>query len=129
MALNPFDVVKNILRKETRYSDEVIQKEYPLYMINKILSNDSELMVIANLMNENCLTNKMHYDCLYYGIPKTNKFIKYHIKKEAPIEEIRYLVEFFQVNTDIAKSYFERISEEEKKMIIEFYKNRGEKKK
>lgn len=123
--LSPFDISKNILQKQPKLSDEVIESDLNVWMTNLILSSDQNLCMIANELNKNGFTKKMVYDCLYYGIPKTSKFIPYNAKKEKAEKEVQYLMEYFQCSQQTAKQYSVLISEEEKAEIVEYFEKRG----
>lgn len=123
--LSPFDISKNILKKESKLSNEVIDSDVNSFMLNRIFSNDINMCLIANELNKNGYSKKMIYDCYYYGIPKTSKFIPYNSKKEKREEELQYMMEYFQCSQTTAKQYLALISEDEKKTIVEYFKNRG----
>jgi len=122
--LTPFDIVRNILRKETKLCDEVVDK-LPSYMITKIISNDEQLVFYANIINRSNISNKMVYNFYYFGIPKTFKNISYNSKKLVIDKEIRYLMEYYRCNKNTASDYYKLLPKEDIKEIIEYYENRG----
>lgn len=128
MSISPFDFMKNILSKEKRYSHEEVVNEFNLFMVNRIFSNDQQLILIANELNKKGITNQMGYDCYFYGIPKSKRFIQYNSKKEKTDKHIQYLMEYYQCNLTTAKQYMNLISDEEKLYIVDFFEKRGTKK-
>jgi hypothetical protein len=123
-ALSPFDVSKNILKKEKRLDDTEIDK-MSVWMINRIFSNDDQFVFYANMINIPSVSNKMVYDFYYYGIPKSSRYIPYSSKKTVIDEEIRYLMNYYECNLRIAKQYHKLLSKETMKEIVEYYTKRG----
>lgn len=105
------------------------QKELPSYsqwMLNRFFSSESTYIPVISYINSKCtLTDRMHFDLLFYGLPKTNKYLKYNMKKEAKEKHIHYLMEYFNIDIQRAKTYSQLISQEEQEKIIEFFENRG----
>lgn len=125
--VSPFDVVKGILNK-TRLPDEDINN-FSQWMVNKIFSCDRGTSLIANELNNQFVSNKMLYDCYYYGTPKCpNKYIPYNAKKAAADKELRYIMNYFNVNQNVAKQYQKLIGDDEKAFIVDYYEKRGVKK-
>ena len=82
---SPFDFAKAITQtKEYLWShDDVSQKEYTPFMINRILSNIERTVFFAEMMNMYPdLDKKLQYDFYHCGIPKNNKYTKMWSKKE-----------------------------------------------
>ena len=126
--MTPFDISKNIMKKETKLSSDVIESEGSPWMLNRIFSNDKGYCVIANELNRDFLTNKMVYDCYYHGLPKTSKYIQYNSKKATIDKHIKYFMDYYMCNQHTAKQYLKLVSPEEKAHIIEFFEKRGAKK-
>jgi hypothetical protein len=122
MQKNPFDIVKNIMKKETRL--ELEDPDYPSYMVNKIFSNDEQLALFANCMNRSEITPRMNYHFYYYGIPKIGRYIAYN-KKTLADKEVRYLMQYYECNSNLAKTYMKLLSKEEIKEIVGYYEKRG----
>lgn len=129
MAVSPFDAIKTIFNKN-KLQGEAITKDYSRWMLGKILSCDQQLAMLANELNNSFVDNQMHYDCCFYGIPKNpQKYIPYLAKKAAAEKEMKYIMDYYGVNQNIAKQYQLLISDAEKKTIAEFFENRGVKSK
>ena len=133
MALSPFEIVDNIFVKE-HYLTLEEREGYSKWMVNKILSNDPTLLFLAQELNKP-IDDTLHYDCLWYGLPKSTykdksgkvkgKYIQYLSKKPKEETEVNYLSEFFRVDVATAKMYHQLIDESEMKSIVEFFENRG----
>lgn len=126
--VSPFEAVKTIFNKQRLTEEEI--SGCSKWMLNKIMSCDKQLGLIANELNNEFVTPKMVYDCYFYGLaPVPNKYIPYNAKKAAVEKEMRYIMEFYQVNQNVAKQYQKLISPEEKQTVIDFFEKRGTKKK
>jgi len=81
--VTPFDFTKSLTQtKDDLYTtEEVFNKEYTPFMINRILSNSSQTTLFADAMNRGILDKKLQYDFYRFGIPKTKGYTKY-IKKD-----------------------------------------------
>jgi hypothetical protein len=81
----PFDICKSLTQtKDDLYTvEEVFNKEYTPFMVNRILSNSPATALFANAMNQfGIIDKKLQYDFYRFGIPKTKQYTKW-IKKEA----------------------------------------------
>jgi len=131
MSLSPFDVMKMCFTKKPHLSNEELSG-YSQWMMGKIMSNDQSLVFLACELSKP-MDDRMHYDCLYHGLPEIDnkgkgKYIPWNCTKPKKEQEIQYLMEHFQVNQTTAKMYHELISKEEMQYIIFFFENRGVKK-
>lgn len=127
MPASPFDIMKNILKKQPLMSDDDIKGCQ--WMLNKCFSCDPSYAHIASNLNVSDMSDRMVYECYYYGLPKTpNKFISYLAKKPADEIENKYFMEYFGCSQETAKQYRQMISKDEKKYIIDFFTKRGLKK-
>ncbi len=85
---SPFDFSKALTQtKEDLWThEEVSQREYTPFMINRILSNSERTVFFAEMMNMYPdLDKKMQYYFYQTGIPKNNKYSKMWSKKENSI--------------------------------------------
>lgn len=82
---SPFDFGKALTQtKEDLWThDDVSQREYTPFMINRILSNSQNTLFFAEMMNMYPdLDKKLQYYFYHSGIPKNNKYTKMWSKKE-----------------------------------------------
>lgn len=83
---SPFDFCKGFTqtKEELWIHDDISQKEYAPFMINRILSNSQSTVFFAELMNMYPdLDKKLQYSFYHIGIPKSNKYTKMWSKKES----------------------------------------------
>lgn len=123
-----FDIVDILLKKKPIPSDEDIQKHCNQYMVVTYLSCEAQFAEIAHEMAKLKITNKMFFMCLYEGLPKCNKFIKWNASKTKKEQHIVHLMEYFGCSQITAKQYLQLISKEELEKINDIYENQGIKK-
>ena len=124
MSLSPFDVVKNINGKTNYLSDEDL-KGYSQWMVNKILACDSQYVMLAAQLTKYKMTDREHYDICWFGLPKSNKFIQYLLKKPKAETDIKYPMQYFECSQDVAKQYLPLIHPDEMKSIVDMYEKHG----
>jgi len=121
-----FGYINAIQKKE--YQEDL--SGYSAWMINRFMVADASYVpVIAEINSTYNLTDRMHFDLLYYAFPKTNKFLRYNMKKEKSEKEMKYLMQYYNIDLQRAKTYAQLISKEEFDSIIEYFENRGANKK
>lgn len=120
-----FDIVNILLEKKPYPCDDDIKKYCNQYMVNSMLSCDPQFAEIAHKMAQLKITNKMYFDCLYHGLPKCKKFIKWNATKAKKEQDIQYLMEYYGISQTKAKSYVQLIQKEELQFIRESFENRG----
>lgn len=114
MSNSPFDIAKSILQsKEDLYTtEELFNKEYAPFMINRIMSNTERTVLFAECMDKYVsLDKKIQYDFYMKGIPKNKGFTKMWSKKESDsainTDHVEYICQQMNVSlkrgTDIYK--------------------------
>jgi hypothetical protein len=112
------------------YPSEQEMEGYSRWMMNKYASCNQQIALIANELNNEFVTDKMNFDVYYYALPKNpKKYIPYNAKKAAVEKEMRYIMDFYKVNQNVAKQYQKLIGDDEKAKIVEYFEKRGAKKK
>lgn len=121
--MNPFDYVNSInstkqnLMRGTE-NDELSEKEYTPYVVNKALSYFADTILYANEINMYGLAdNKMQYEYLLYSIRKGKRFSKW-VKKDSS-DAIDSISKYYQVNKKRAEEYALILTHEQKQEIIE----------
>ncbi len=126
-----FDYIKRLTNKKPiDETQDAFDKDYSPYMINRFFACDRKLLMLAKEMNLGNVTKQMHFDFLDTVVPKSNKFIKYNMKKSKADKDIQYICDYYQVNIELAKSYYKILKRKdgEMKKIVDFYEKRGTKK-
>ena len=85
---SPFDFVKTFTQTNENLwvSDEVSEKEYNSFMVNRILSNSARTILFAEIINQYPdLDKKIQHDFYKIGIPKSTKYEKMWSKKDSAL--------------------------------------------
>ena len=121
--MNPFDylnsinVTKENMMRDTE-NDELAEKEYNAFMVNRGLSYFQDTVLFANEMNfRNGLRKKMQYEFLLHGVRKKKRFSKWF--KSERDENIELLKEYYGYSNQKAKQALAVLSENELKKIKE----------
>jgi ribulose bisphosphate carboxylase small subunit len=124
-----FEYVERLTsKKEIEFTPEDFDREYSIFMINRVFSCDKGLAILANVLNQGHITDKMHFDFMDVVVPKGKRWIKYSAKKAKKDKEIEYLMEHYGCSVQTARQYHRLISKEEMKEINNFFERRGRKK-
>lgn len=101
--MNPFDYVNSINNnKKDIMVDDVAEKQYNSYMVNRSLSYFYDTVLLANEMNRyHHLDSRLQYDFLLNTIRKKNRFSKWVKPEES--EAIETIKLYYGFSTDKAK--------------------------
>jgi hypothetical protein len=102
--MNPFEYVKAInTTKKDIMVDNIAEKEYNAFMVNRSLSNFRDTVLYANLMNVNHhLDSRLQFDFFINTIKKKNRFSKW--LKPIKYENLEILKEYYGYSNEKAKS-------------------------
>ena len=96
---NPFDYLnsinlnKNNMMRDTE-NDELAEKNYNPYMVNRGLSYFADTVLFANEMNQYyLLDHKMQYEFLLGAVRKKKRFSKWH--KSVESEDLEAVKEYY----------------------------------
>jgi hypothetical protein len=104
MMANPFDYITSIsFSKEDMMEDELGEKEYNAFMVNRGLSYFPDTIMYANEMNLNAqVDKKLQYHYLMNSIRPRKRFSKWAKKQNS--DQLEMVMEYFGYNIDKAKS-------------------------
>jgi hypothetical protein len=131
---SPIDFVNSIFTKDYIEDETVFNSQYSQFMVNRFvfgMFNGCYIELISNLNNKK-ITNRMHYDYLFYKLPKKNKiFAKYPWNKvdKDNIDSLEYIKALkwrYKYNTTGAEQALQVCSKEE---LDELFKEYSEYKK
>jgi Holliday junction resolvase RusA-like endonuclease len=102
--MNPFEYLNAInTTKKDIMVDEVAEKEYNAFMVNRGLSYFSDTVLIANEMNLNHhLDNRLQFDFFINIIKKKKRFSKW--LKARDIENLEIIKQYYGYSDEKAKS-------------------------
>lgn len=97
-----FDYIKSINGKDYIF-DEMSKKDYNPFMVGQGFSYYMDTVLLANEINQYPnISNKSHYDYLYYSVSKKKRFAKWN-KKEATPGDLQLVMDYFKFSAIKAK--------------------------
>lgn len=99
-------------------NDELMEKEYVPYVVNKSLSYFTDTLLYANEINQyGFLDNKMQYEYLLHSVRQGKRFSKW-AKKDSSVV-IDSISKYYQINKKRAEEYASILTEQQKQEIVE----------
>lgn len=116
--MTPFDFIKSINEtKQNLIVDDITEKEYNPYIVNKGLSYFIDTILYANEMNMYPgLDKKLQYDYLINTIKSKKRFSKWHKKNDDELTDV--IIKYYGYTIQKVKSILNVLSEEQKKIIL-----------
>jgi len=126
---NPFtyadsvsDTKKNLMRGSA--NDELAEKGYSPFLVNKAMSYHQDSIHHANFMNEyGFLDNKLQYEFLLNSLRKRKRFAKWHKKTEDVSLEL--IMEYFGYGRSEALQALRVLTDDQVAMIESFLDKGG----
>ena len=111
--MNPFDYLKSInSTKKNIMVDDVTEKEYSPFIINRGLSFFPDTILYANEMNlKHHLDHRLQYDFLINIIKKKKRFSKW--VKPQEIADVEVIKEYYGYSDEKAKSVIQLLNDEQ----------------
>lgn len=111
--MNPFDYLKSInSTKKNIMVDDVTEKEYSPFIINRGLSFFPDTILYANEMNlKHHLDHRLQYDFLINIIKKKKRFSKW--VKPQEVADIEVIKEYYGYSDEKAKSVIQLLNDEQ----------------
>ena len=108
---NPFDFVKSVsYDKKDLMVDEVEEKAYQPFLVNKALSYHQDCVFLVNEMNVRHSTdNRLQYLFFINTLRKRQRFSKWH--KPYTSKKLDTVKNYFGVSTQKAKEYLELLND------------------
>lgn len=98
--------------------DEMWEKKYPAYIVNKCIAPFQDTIFLVNEMNRNHhLDNKLQFDFLLNSLRKRKRYTPWlNAKKQKYIE---YVKEYYDYSNEKAKSALSILNDEQIKTIMD----------
>ncbi|SVE34765.1 uncharacterized protein METZ01_LOCUS487619 [marine metagenome] len=114
---NPFDFVKSVSQtKIDLMVDEVEEKAYQPFLINKALSYHQDSVFFTNEMNiRHGVDNRLQYVFFLNTLRKRQRFSKW--SKPYISKKLDVIKKHYQVSTKIAKEYVELLTDKQMKEL------------
>jgi len=111
---NPFDYVNSILQnKKNLIIDELTEKEYQPFLVNRTLSYHKDCILYANEMNRRHLTDqKMQYDFFLNTIRSQKRPFAKWVKSEKS-EDLECIKQVFGLSNEKAREAKRLLSDEQ----------------
>ena len=111
--LNAINFTKKDLMKS---EDELWQKKYPAFIVNKLLSAFSDTVMFVNEMNRNHFLDKdMQFQFLLNSIRTKKRYSPF--LRASKLKEIECVKEYYGYSNDKAKSALDILTKDEIKLI------------
>jgi len=92
--------------------DEMWEKKYPPYIVNKCLAPFLDTIHLVNEMNVNChLDHKLQFDFLLNSLRARKRFTPW--LKASKIDDLEYVKEYYGYNNEKAKSSLDILNDEQ----------------
>jgi hypothetical protein len=117
---NPFDYVNSILQnKKNLIVDELTEKEYQPFLVNRTLSYHKDCILYANEMNRRHLTDKkLQYDFFLNTIRSQKRPFAKWIKTEKS-EDLECIKQVFGLSNEKARESMRLLSNEQIQQLKE----------
>ena len=114
---NPFDYVNSInVTKKDIMPDDITEKAYPAFMVNRALSYFNDTVLYANEMNVNHhIDNKLQYHFLINIIRKKKRFSKW--LKPQEVNNLELIKEYYGYSNEKAKSVLPLFNNEQIELL------------
>ena len=113
--LNAINFTKKDLMKS---EDELWQKKYPAFIVNKLLSAFSDTVMFVNEMNRNHFLDKdMQFQFLLNSIRSKKRYSPFLMASK--LKEIECVKEYYGYSNDKAKAALDILTKDEIKIIKE----------
>jgi hypothetical protein len=121
----PFDYIKAISNtKENMIVDDLTEKEYNPFIVNRGLSMGIDTVLQANEMNQrHHLSKKLQFDFLLNSISKRKRFDKW--QKADKSEDLEYVKAYYNYSYPKAVSALSVLSQKQIELIKEKINNKG----
>ena len=122
---NPFDFVKSVsYDKKDLMVDEVEEKAYQPFLVNKALSYHQDSVFLVNEMNiRHSTDNRLQYLFFINTLRKRQRFSKWHKPYES--KKLDTVKNYFGVSSKVAKEYLELLNEKQYRELKESMKLGG----
>jgi hypothetical protein len=115
--MNPFEFVNSInITKKDIMHDDISEKAYPPFMVNRALSYFNDTVLYANEMNINhTIDNKLQYHFLINIIKKKKRFSKW--LKPQEVNNLELIKEYYGYSNEKAKSVLPLFNDEQIELL------------
>ena len=102
--MNPFEFVNSVTYSKKDIMDDLNEKEYAPFLINRSLSYHQDCVLYSNEMNQRFdISHKLQYHYLLNSIRKRKRFAKW--SKPELVDDLKVVMEYYEVSREKAEEY------------------------
>jgi hypothetical protein len=94
---------------------------YTQFMSNRHFGSNQPYIFLVNELNKVDITDVMHFNFLWYAVPRRGGFMKYTMKVRKADKVTKLIMKHFQVNEERAEEYRLQLSKQDVKELKEMY--------
>ena len=112
--MNPFEFVNSITfnKNDILEQDELLEKEYAPFLVNRSLSYHQDCILFANEVNRRFdMPHKLQYQYLLNSIRKRKRFAQW--SKPEKIDDLKVVMDYYQVSRQKGEEYLNILSKKQ----------------
>ena len=110
--MNPFEFVNSVTYSKKDVMDDLNEKEYAPFIVNRSLSYHQDCVLYANEMNERFdVSHKLQYHYLLNSIRKRKRFAKW--SKPQLADDLSIVMKYYEVSREKAEEYLRILTKRE----------------
>ena len=110
--MNPFDFVTSITYSKKDIINDINEKEYAPFLVNRSLSYHQDTLLYANEMNSRFdVSHRLQYHYLLNSIRKRKRFAKW--AKPELADDLKIVMEYYSVSREKAEEYLNILNKNE----------------
>ena len=122
--MNPFDFVNSITYTKKDIMNDINEKEYAPFLVNRSLSYHQDCILYANEMNRRFdISHKLQYHYLLNTIRKRKRFAKW--SKPQLIDDLNIVMDYYSVSREKAEEYLNILKKSELETLKKRMKKGG----
>ena len=120
--MNPFDFANSITYTKQDIMNELNEKEYAPFLVNRSLSYHQDCILYTNEMNRRFdISHQLQYHYLLNTIRKRKRFAKW--SKPEQIDDLKIVMDYYSVSREKAEEYLQLLGN--KTAILKKRMNKG----
>ena len=112
--MNPFEFVNSITfnKNDILEQDELLEKEYAPFLVNRSLSYHQDCILFANEVNRRFdMPHTLQYHYLLNSIRKRKRFAQW--SKSEKIDDLKVVMDYYQVSRQKGEEYLNILSKKQ----------------
>ena len=102
--MNPFDFANSITYTKQDIMNDLNEKEYAPFLVNRSLSYHQDCVLYSNEMNQRFdISHKLQYHYLLNSIRKRKRFAKW--SKPELVDDLKIVMDYYEISREKAEEY------------------------